>query len=95
MPPPDAEGRHEILRIHTRHMKLGKDVDLREVAESTDHFTGADLEGLCREAGMVALREDMLADSVCNRHFQTARDSLRPSLTKSMIEEYASARFRR
>ncbi|XP_064968351.1 cell division control protein 48 homolog B-like isoform X1 [Musa acuminata AAA Group] len=95
VPPPDAEGRHEILRIHTRHMKLGKDVDLREVAESTDHFTGADLEGLCREAGMVALREDMSADSVCNRHFQTARDSLRPSLTKSMIEEYASARFRR
>ncbi|URE08825.1 Cell division control protein 48 [Musa troglodytarum] len=95
VPPPDAEGRFEILRIHTRHMKLGKDVDLREVAESTDLFTGADLEGLCREAGMVALREDMSADSVCNSHFQTARDSLRPSLTKSMIEEYASARFRR
>ncbi|RZR80188.1 hypothetical protein BHM03_00006135 [Ensete ventricosum] len=95
VPPPDAEGRHEILRIHTRHMKLGEDVDLREVAESTDLFTGADLEGLCREAGMVALREDMSADSVCNHHFQIARHSLRPSLTKSMIEEYANARFRR
>lgn len=91
VPPPDVEGRYEILKIHTRQMKLGEDVDLRQIAQSTDLFTGADLEGLCREAGMVALREDLSAASVYDRHFQTARKSLRPSLTKSIIEEYSAA----
>ncbi|XP_010932340.1 cell division control protein 48 homolog B isoform X1 [Elaeis guineensis] len=95
VPPPDVEGRYEILKIHTRQMKLGEDVDLRQIAQCTDLFTGADLEGLCREAGMVALREDLSAASVYNRHFQTARNSLRPSLTKSIIEEYSTTRFRR
>ncbi|WOL14259.1 cell division control protein [Canna indica] len=90
VPPPDAEGRHEILCVQTRKMKLGEDVNLQEIAEHTDLFTGADLEGLCREAGMLAIRENV--DSVCNRHFQTARISLSTSLTKSMVE-HASAKF--
>jgi len=41
-------------------MKLGEDVDLWKIAECTELFTGADLEGLCREAGMAALREDLV-----------------------------------
>ena len=40
-------------------MKIGPDVDLRRIAEDTELFTGAELEGLCREAGIVALREDI------------------------------------
>lgn len=90
VPPPDTEGRYQILQIHTREMKLGQDVDLMRVAECTDLFTGADLAGLCREAGMALLREDISADTVFDRHFQAARDSLRPSLTKSDIEEYSA-----
>jgi SpoVK/Ycf46/Vps4 family AAA+-type ATPase len=91
VPPPDVEGRYEILRIHTRKMKLGEDVDLWKIAECTELFTGADLEGLCREAGMAALREDLLASSVCNTHFQAARSSLRPSLTKEVVDKYSNA----
>ncbi|KAK1273732.1 hypothetical protein QJS04_geneDACA007992 [Acorus gramineus] len=71
-------------------MKLGEDVDLQSIAESTNLFTGADLKGLCREAGIIALREDRSASCILGRHFQTARDSLRPSLTISNIEEYSS-----
>ncbi|KAG0492716.1 hypothetical protein HPP92_005851 [Vanilla planifolia] len=93
VPPPDAEGRREILRIHTRKMKLGTDVDLDLMAERTDLFTGADLQGLCREAGMAALREDIAADAVYDRHFQIARASLRPSLTRSMVEEYSQLKL--
>ncbi|KAJ0980169.1 hypothetical protein J5N97_008424 [Dioscorea zingiberensis] len=93
VPPPDSESRYEILRIHTRQMKLGADVDLRRVAELTDLFTGADLEGLCREAGMVALRENLSADSVSGHHFLAARASLGPSLTTSIVNEYASIEF--
>ncbi|RLM73814.1 hypothetical protein C2845_PM15G13230 [Panicum miliaceum] len=71
VPPPDVEGRYEILHIHTRKMKLGEDVDLWKIAECTELFTGADLEGLCREAGMAALREDLSASFIRNTHFQT------------------------
>lgn len=90
MPPPDLDGREEILRVHTRQMKLGEDVNLRLLAEDTDLFTGAELAGLCNEAGMVALREDMSAAAVYDRHFWTARNSLQPALTNSQIEAYAS-----
>jgi transitional endoplasmic reticulum ATPase len=53
---PNKEGRLEILKIHTRVMPLAKDVDLKELAEVTHGFVGADIEGLCKEAAMAALR---------------------------------------
>ncbi|XP_031490390.1 cell division control protein 48 homolog B isoform X2 [Nymphaea colorata] len=90
VPPPDMEARVEILQVHTRHMKLDKDVDLEQIAAETDLFTGAELAGLCREAGMVALREDLSASMVSNRHFQIARNSLTPLLTKDDLEKYSS-----
>jgi transitional endoplasmic reticulum ATPase len=53
---PDAGGRAEILRIHSRDMPLAADVDLADVARITPGFVGADLAALCREAAMSALR---------------------------------------
>ncbi len=53
---PDKEGRKEILQIHTRDMPLADDVDLDKLAELTHGFTGADLEALCKSAGLKALR---------------------------------------
>ncbi|RLG16945.1 hypothetical protein DRN75_04340, partial [Nanoarchaeota archaeon] len=53
---PDRKGRKEILEIHTRHMPLAKDVDLDELADITYGYVGADLEALCKEAAMHALR---------------------------------------
>ncbi|CAL4981655.1 unnamed protein product [Urochloa decumbens] len=91
VPPPDVEGRYEILRIKTQDMKLGEDVDLWKIAECTELFTGADLGGLCNEAGMTALREDLTASSVHNKHFQAVRSSLRPSLTKAEVDKYLNA----
>lgn len=90
VPPPDLEGRYEILRVHTRDMKLDGDVDLRRVAENTELFTGAELEGLCREAGIVALREDISASVVSDRHFRTVLQSLSPALTWEVVESYSS-----
>ncbi|KAK1642626.1 hypothetical protein QYE76_060431 [Lolium multiflorum] len=91
VPPPDVQGRHEILRIKTRKMKLGEDVDLWKIAERTELFTGADLEGLCREAGMLALREDLTAPSIDKAHFEAAVRSLKPSLTKAEVDQYTAA----
>ncbi|XP_028094241.1 cell division control protein 48 homolog B-like [Camellia sinensis] len=90
VPPPDLEARYEILSVHTRNMKVSNDVDLKQIAEDTELFTGAELEGLCREAGIVALREDISASVVCNRHFQTVWKSLKPALTTEEVNSYSS-----
>ena len=54
--PPDEKGRKEILQIHTRGMPLAKDVDLDYLASKTLGFTGADIEILCKEAALKAIR---------------------------------------
>lgn len=51
---PDRRGREAILRIHTRHLPLAKEVDLDRLARSTTGFSGADLANLCNEAALVA-----------------------------------------
>merc|ERR1712226_1808501 len=56
---PDDNGRLEILRIHTKNMKLGTDVRLEEIASNTHGFVGADLAQLCTEAALTCIREKM------------------------------------
>ncbi len=56
IPAPDLEGRKQILRIHTAHKPLAKDVDLDELAKKTDGYTGADLAALTNEAVMLTIR---------------------------------------
>lgn len=56
---PDATGRLEILRIHTKNMKLADDVDLEKIAAETHGFVGADLAALCSEAALQQIREKM------------------------------------
>jgi transitional endoplasmic reticulum ATPase len=53
---PNTQARLQILRIHTRAMPLAGDVDLAEIAEHSHGFVGADVEALCQEVGMIALR---------------------------------------
>ncbi|MFC7176910.1 proteasome-activating nucleotidase Pan2 [Halosegnis marinus] len=57
VPEPDAEGRERILEIHTREMSLADEVAFADLAEETEGFSGAELESLCTEAGMFAIRE--------------------------------------
>lgn len=56
---PDSIGRLEILRIHTKNMKLADDVDLEQIANETHGFVGADLASLCSEAALQQIREKM------------------------------------
>lgn len=53
---PNAQGRFEILGIHTRGMPLAQDIDLQELALELNGYTGADIKALCREAAMKSLR---------------------------------------
>ncbi|QBM89308.1 transitional endoplasmic reticulum ATPase [Metschnikowia aff. pulcherrima] len=56
---PDAAGRLEIIKIHTKNMKLAEDVDLEAIASETHGFVGADIASLCSEAAMQQIREKM------------------------------------
>jgi proteasome regulatory subunit len=58
VPKPDAEGRAQILSIHTRDMNVDDDVDFAELADDLDDYSGADLASLATEAGMFAIRDD-------------------------------------
>lgn len=61
VPLPDEKARLEILKIHTRRMTLDESVDLNTFANETEKFTGAQLQAICREAGMLAVRRDAWA----------------------------------
>ena len=56
---PDATGRLEILRIHTKNMKLADDVDLEQIANETHGYVGSDIAALCSEAALQQIRERM------------------------------------
>jgi len=86
VPTPDEKTRLEIFKVHTKNMPL-KDVDIKELARRTEGFSGADIEALCREAGMNALRENIKAKEVRRKHFDEALKKITPSLTKD-IEDY-------
>ena len=55
---PDVGGREEILKVHARNKPLGDDVDLKQIAQTTAGFSGADLENLLNEAAILAAKEN-------------------------------------
>jgi transitional endoplasmic reticulum ATPase len=88
IPPPDLESRYQILKVHTRKMPLDNDVNLKEIATLTEGYTGADLEALCKEAGMAAIREGAKPLIVKRKHFESALNVVGPSLTPDDIKYY-------
>ncbi len=70
--PPTRDGRLEIFKIHTRKMPLAADVDLLKLAGLTEGFVGSDIEGICREAAMLAFRDDPNAKHVEMKNFREA-----------------------
>ncbi len=87
VPAPDKTARLEVLKVHTKEMPL-EGVDLEELAVELERFTGADIEGLCREAAMIALRENRNAKKVTMAHFQEGMKAVRPSLDEETIKFY-------
>jgi len=101
IPPPGKKERVEIFRIHLRGKPLADDVDIEKLAERTEGYSGADIEAVCREAGMLAIRELIKPGmsreeareaakklKIENRHFEEALKKVKPSLTKEDIEKY-------
>lgn len=86
---PNLKSRLSILEVHSSSMPL-MNVDLLEVAEKTDGYAGADLEALCREAGMCAFRESPNSDFVTGIHFKEALKTVKPSVSKEVADRYAT-----
>jgi cell division protease FtsH len=80
---PDINGREQILRIHTKGVKVAPDVDLKVVAARTAGFAGADLANLVNEAALLAAREDKTA--VGTKDFDNAIDRLVAGLEKKRV----------
>ncbi|KAG7376626.1 hypothetical protein PHYPSEUDO_013023 [Phytophthora pseudosyringae] len=85
---PAEADRVDILRIHSRPMQLNGDVELAALANRTPFFSGAELENLCREAALLALRESLDADKVCMRHFDAALRGITPVSSKESMRGY-------
>jgi transitional endoplasmic reticulum ATPase len=81
VPSPDLDSMKEIFKIHTHSMPLSRDVDLDELARKAQGYSGADVEAICREAAMEALREDIDSTEVSLRDFNKALERVGPSIT--------------
>ncbi len=88
VPSPDHATRMQILKIHTINMPLARDVDLDQVASQSGGYSGADLEAVCREAGLIALRHDINAKDVTLEDFRDALERIKPSITPDMENWY-------
>lgn len=80
VPSPDFDSLKEIFKIHTTGMPLSRDVVMDELARKAQGYSGADLEAICREAAMNALREDIEATEVSKRDFDVALERVGPSI---------------
>ena len=85
---PEEKGRENILQIHTKKMPLARDVNIKDLAKKAIGYTGADLEALVREAGMLSLRESIDSKQVRKKHFEEALKKIKPSVSKPTIEVY-------
>jgi len=86
--PPDEKSRLEIIKILTEKMPLVSDVDLDEIAVSTQNYTGADLASLCREAVVNAMQNN--SKKISSNDFALALKKIKPSITKQIDQWYAS-----
>jgi len=85
---PDKKARLEIFKIHTKGMPLDKDVNLEDLADYCQNYSGADIEALCREAAMLAIREDEKAKKVSKKHFDKSKEVVRASITDNVTKFY-------
>jgi transitional endoplasmic reticulum ATPase len=90
VPEPDEKSRLQILKIYTKGMPICKDVDLNQLTTATKYYSGADIESLCREAAMHALRKNVNSTEVTMKDFQDALKEMGPSITPDMEKWYKS-----
>ncbi|KAL6050238.1 AAA family ATPase [Balamuthia mandrillaris] len=85
VPLPDECSREAILKVHSRRLPLADEVDLLQLAQESEGFSGADLENVCREAALLALRRDLHASTVTMADLQKAKSIVTRGLS---LEEW-------
>ena len=85
---PDLIGRKAIFEIYLKNTPLAADVNIDELAEKTERYTGADIEAVCREAVMTALRENMETKLITKENFSKSLESIKPSVGEELNEKY-------
>jgi len=88
VPEPDEKARLEIFKLYTKNMPLAKDVDIAHLANTTKSYSGADIDALCREAAMHALRRDVNSKEVTLADFQKVMEKIGPSILPDMETWY-------
>jgi transitional endoplasmic reticulum ATPase len=87
---PDEKARLEIFKLYTKSMPLATDVDIAHLANTSKSYSGADIDALCREAAMHALRRDVNSKEVTLADFQKATEKIGPSIQSDMEAWYKS-----
>jgi len=105
---PHSDGRLAILKIHSRRMPLATDIDLNQIAQITHGFVGADIEALCKEAGMAAVRRYLPVGALGNsdrlpvtpesmrisrEDFLTALREVEPTATREFFNERSTLKL--
>jgi transitional endoplasmic reticulum ATPase len=88
--PPDEKGRLEIIKILTKKMPLSNDIKLQEIAIATQNYSGADLAALCREAAVLAMKNN--STKISSQDFANSLKQVRPSITKEVDQWYNTIR---
>lgn len=93
VPPPDCECRKEILKINifgnSMPVKEG-DINIDELAATTEGYSGAEMTLIVREAGLTALTRDIFSAQVIKQDFLDAISKVKPRITKEMLLKYTS-----
>ena len=83
----DASTETEYENVENGEIKSREDF-LRYLAKKTDGYVGADIESVCREAAILALREDINSREIFKKHFEMAHEKVRPSVTPDVEKAY-------
>ena len=88
IPPPDQATREAIFKVYTDRIHMDQSLDLKQLAEMSEGFSGADIENVCREAVYAALRSDITVEAVSQDQLIDAIRAAKPSITKEMVEHF-------
>uniref|UniRef100_A0AAQ5X7F2 non-chaperonin molecular chaperone ATPase n=1 Tax=Amphiprion ocellaris TaxID=80972 RepID=A0AAQ5X7F2_AMPOC len=90
VPLPDAPTRLEIFSLQFRTMPVAETVSLDDLVTRTNKYSGAEITAVCREAALLALQEDIKAQHIEARHFESALNTVKPRIPDSLIQSYIS-----
>ncbi|KDE04907.1 hypothetical protein MVLG_04664 [Microbotryum lychnidis-dioicae p1A1 Lamole] len=92
--PPDLPSRIEIFQLAFNRMSISSDVNIQELASMTDGCSGAEIAGICQDAALNAMNEDIEIEAVGRRHLVEAAKSIRRRITSEVVQGYEEWRDR-